>query len=1392
MIQFARILRHILRYVGYAFILLVVVLLAAVSYVGFTDSGARLAAGMVEDLASTPDRRIAIADPSGLLTGHLRIGSVTVSDAAGAYAELRDLSVDWTPLDLLAFRFNAEHVAASSVSLLRLPSPAAQEETQSSKEPFSLPLEVAVDRLEIPEILIGEAVAGREQRLALAGGGSATRDSVALKLALNETERPDARLAADIVFNPPGNELRLEADIAEPPGGMLAQVLKLPGEPAVNIRLTGDGPLSQWVGKLSASLDGGEVLALDGRHELSGEGVHRVALSGGGSFDALMPPQLRPLFSGTTGIDVAAAFDGSDMIRIEKGDISTGALTLNASGTASASGANDLEVRLAGTNGPIDFRWPLAEGEARLLIEQANATLTGPADGAALDASASVLSATLPQAQVENVRLTAKSPAFNLATRSGKVDATIGTGNTAFASADVERLVKGPIKVSAALDVSPENVAFNPVTIESASIGGTLSGSYGLQSRQAEASFQLFALPAVLPEGLAAKFDTTIAMEGRLSAAGDGALDLRDFQLRSGTVEAAGSVALAGGNLDAALSGRVLELGKLLADATGQADFEMTAKGPLNGLGVRAEVTSSGATLAGRTLSDLVVTLDGQAVPGSPSGALTVTGALDGQAINIRSNVVSEAGRISIPTIEAEIGPNTLNGALTLAPDFMPDGTIRFNFPDLSLLAAMAGQKAAGDLAGNVVIDNSGGRTALTLQANGSGIRRDTLRIEKPSVDLRIADLKTAAITGSVRTESLVAGANRLEGLNLAFNREGAVTNVDLGGRYDGAPLVARARIEQQGSRINVGLDRFEAAPRRIAVRLANPTRIGVDGGTVTLDGLTIAAGSGNIAVSGTAGEALDLSARLNALPASLVNAFAAGLGAEGTIGGTVTVKGSASAPVVGYALDWQGAAISQTRSAGVGAFAINAKGEFANNTVRLDTTLSGGGGMSFRGSGTVGITGNMPLSIKVDGTLPFSLLAAQLAEQGFTLSGNAAVDLSISGAARSPVISGTVSTSGAQLIDVRRNLAINGLAARVSLNGQQATIEQLTGTLASGGRISGSGTVGIAPGSGYPANLTINLGNITYVDGTLFNANVAGDLTLTGPLLSAPVLGGTVRISKAAITIPEKLPASLSEIDIKHKNAPRDVVVMNNEIHRENTGGSGEGRGIGLDLVVDAPGQIFVRGRGIDAELGGRLTIRGTSPNPDISGGFEMRRGRLEILAKRLDFTDGNIGFAGGLVPTLDLKATSTAGSTTITVTVAGLASNPTVSFSSSPALPQDEILAQLIFNRSMSNLSALQIAQLAAAVNQLAGGRSGGLLEGLRSRLGVDDLDISTDAEGRAQVSAGKYLNDRTYLELKQDAESGGGKAVINLDVGRGVKLRGEAGSSGGAAGIFYEREY
>jgi translocation and assembly module TamB len=374
-------------------------------------------------------------------------------------------------------------------------------------------------------------------------------------------------------------------------------------------------------------------------------------------------------------------------------------------------------------------------------------------------------------------------------------------------------------------------------------------------------------------------------------------------------------------------------------------------------------------------------------------------------------------------------------------------------------------------------------------------------------------------------------------------------------------------------------------------------------------------------------------------------------------------------------------------------------------------------------------------------------------------------------------------------LIDARRNLAINDLAVNVAFDGTTANISRLTGKLAGGGTVSVLGTIGITPASGFPADLRITLAQAVYADGNLIAATADGALTVTGPLTSGPTFGGKLTLTKAAITVPARLPTSLASIDIRHRNAPAAVLRQMQEIRPKTAKGTSEP--LALNLQISAPNGIFVRGRGIDAELGGDLAITGTALAPIVTGGFKMRRGRIVILAKRLDFTSGDITFAGGLIPVLNMEATTTSAQTTITVDVTGIANDPTIAFSSSPALPQDEVLARLIFGQSMSRLSPLQIAQLADAVTQLSGGGSTSLLETLRNNLGVDDLDINTDETGQTTVSVGRYINNRTYFQVEQGGANGA-QATINLDVGKGVKLKAGAGTEGGTAGIFYEREY
>ena len=229
------------------------------------------------------------------------------------------------------------------------------------------------------------------------------------------------------------------------------------------------------------------------------------------------------------------------------------------------------------------------------------------------------------------------------------------------------------------------------------------------------------------------------------------------------------------------------------------------------------------------------------------------------------------------------------------------------------------------------------------------------------------------------------------------------------------------------------------------------------------------------------------------------------------------------------------------------------------------------------------------------------------------------------------------------------------------------------------------------------------------------------------------------------------------------------------------------------LDLTLQASNRIFVRGRGIDAELGGDLRLTGTSRRPVVVGAFELRRGRLALVGQRLDFTRGRLAFAGDLAPDLDFVAETKAGDVTARVAVAGPAGQPTFDLTSDPTLPRDEVLSRLLFAKASCSLSPFQALQLAQAVAQLSGAAGGpDVCDQARRSLGLDNLDI-TAGSGEPAVNASRYLSDRLSVGVRAGAKPADTGATVNFDVTGRVKVQGEVGADGrSAVGVGAEWEY
>ncbi len=170
------------------------------------------------------------------------------------------------------------------------------------------------------------------------------------------------------------------------------------------------------------------------------------------------------------------------------------------------------------------------------------------------------------------------------------------------------------------------------------------------------------------------------------------------------------------------------------------------------------------------------------------------------------------------------------------------------------------------------------------------------------------------------------------------------------------------------------------------------------------------------------------------------------------------------------------------------------------------------------------------------------------------------------------------------------------------------------------------------------------------------------------------------------------------------------------------------------LDLTIHAPQAVFVRGRGLDAEVGGQFTVKGNPDAPQVIGNLTLRRGNFDLLGHKLDFTRGNVALANvnEIDPDLDFVATTTVASTAIEVDITGTARAPKIALTSVPVLPQDEAMAMLLFGKPSSSLSPVEILSAAQALAELTGGTppTGGLLRPSalqpRSRPAVGEFEL------------------------------------------------------------------
>ncbi|RJE80987.1 translocation/assembly module TamB domain-containing protein [Paracoccus sp. JM45] len=467
---------------------------------------------------------------------------------------------------------------------------------------------------------------------------------------------------------------------------------------------------------------------------------------------------------------------------------------------------------------------------------------------------------------------------------------------------------------------------------------------------------------------------------------------------------------------------------------------------------------------------------------------------------------------------------------------------------------------------------------------------------------------------------------------------------------------------------------------------------------------------------------------------------------------------------------------------------------------VAVDLRATAPGDADLRISGTAARDGST-VDLAINGSADSSLANSSLRTRSVT--GPLAIDLRVQGAPSLQALAGQVRLQNGQMSDPGLGMRLEGINVTATFNNGRINVDGVS-NVAAGGSLSLQGPVDI---SNRTVDIAIGLNDVTLRDPNLYQTELAGNLRIAGSMTAGPLVSGRIDLGQTEIRIPSTgLGGATAIPDITHVGSQRPPV----RATRARAGLDGypskaaSEAGLAgppatppanpprLDLVINAPNRVFIRGRGVDAELGGSFQIQGTTRNVIPVGNLELVRGRVDLLGNRFDLTEGLVELQGSLIPVIRLVAETEQDSITTRIILDGEVTDPVITFESSPELPQEEVLSQLLFGRGLDSISALQAAQLANAIAVLAGKGSSGIISNLRDSAGLDDLDLTTDDDGDVQLRAGRYLSENVYTDV-QVGEGGTTSINLNLDITKTLRARGSVGSDGDSSlGVFFERDY
>lgn len=1310
-----------------------------------TAAGHRFVARRIADYAPASGLRITVGRIDGSLYGKAVLRDVLLADPQGTFARVPETRLDWRPFHWFASGLDIRSLGLHRAKLLRLP----RMRPGDPDAPLLPGFDIRIDRLEIDDLKVAQGVLGAERRVQFTARADIRQGRALIRAEgrLGGTDRLFALLDAEAARD----RFDVKLDYAAPKGGLLAGLAG--ADKGFDLIVGGKGGWQRWDGALVARQDGRTVAAFRlgnraGLYSALGQAWPAGWLQG------LAAKAAGPVLS----LDASARLD--DGVLDGRLGATSAALRISAKGKADLTENRFDAMRIV-----AEVRDPdLLGGDVRLDGALLAAGLNGPFRDLAVEHSFTAARVGLGSIGLEKAS-TAGIGRFDGARWTLPVDLLaerIVTGSEAIDP----RLIKARLRGT--LDIAGGQLTSRDLAFDAPGLGARLQlrgdlrrSAFALDGTAAARGWPLTDIGLVdadgrlaLSLGKDAPWRLTANFTGRMARIdNDTVTTVSGGNLRfSGSIEVGQNLPLiiAAARIDShklalALSGRRLADGSAAVSGSGR----HTDYGPF-----RLALTLG---KDGRPLGELLL-----ADPW-PAGGL--------KDVRLALSPLPEGFRIETVGGSA-LGP--FNGTLGL---YLPrEGAVRLEVERLDVWQTR--------VTGSLALGGGAASGALALAGGGiDGTMRLAPRSGGQGIDIALSARN--ARFGGDRPVTIGSGSLEASGLLVKDHTtlSGSATGqgIAIGSAFIGK-LSAKARLVdgrgevdgtisgQRGSRFALRLH-GDIAPGQLAVRAAGELagrpiampRSAVltreaDGWRLARSQITI--GGGSAIGEGLLGaEESDFHFALTEMPLSLADVFMGTQGLGGTASGLLDYRkprggmpgGNASLQIKGLT---RAGLVLTSRPVDVSLIGTLSAGSLETRAVLRD-----GGALNGRlqaritqlpGHGTLGERlrqGRLFAQLRYGG--PADALWRLIALDEFDLTGPLTIAADARGTVADPQISGSLASDNLRLRSALTGTDISAIAARGRFSGPRLEVTSFSGRTGNDGRVTGSGSFDLSGiGTRGPAiDLRIAAQRAQVLATPDMAATVTGPLRIVSNGVNGTIAGrlrltsGQWRLGRA--TAQETLPS-----------------IRTREINRRADIAMPRVAPTSWRYLIDAaaPNRIAVRGLGLDSEWSADIRLRGTTRNPAIEGSAALVRGGYEFAGKRFALTRGRITFHGESPPDprIDIGAEAIESGVTARVTVTGTSLRPEIRFSSTPALPEEELLSRLLFGTSINKISAPEALQLGAALASLRGG--GGLdpINKLRRSIGLDRLRIvSADAaSGRSTgLAAGKYLGRRFYVEIVTD---------------------------------------